>query len=110
MRGKDRIKLTKEECTYYKEELQKRCFDTSSIALKVLADRNTSDKLKKDYFARILNGKGTLTAEELVKLKLIATCKIIDESYFIRLQTIQEHYIAGLKLFTEPVEDEVCTE
>ena len=53
-----KIKLNKQQCKSYKEALLLRNFNLGYIGIKILCDRKCSDENKKEYFTRILNGKG----------------------------------------------------
>jgi hypothetical protein len=110
MTNKDKIKLTEEQCAYFKEALEQNCFNIGALAIKVLEGRDVSDKVKKEYLTRILNGKRTISSVELAKLEVFATAHIVPDIYFKALKRVEEHYIAGLNLFPELLGEEVCTE
>lgn len=96
-----KIKLTKEQCEYYKKTLLFKNFNLGLIGIKVLLDRNCSNENKKEYFIRILNGKRPLTAEELQRLEFYATCEIISSDEYERLKIIKDYYEQGRNLFDD---------
>lgn len=109
MLKKLKIKLTKEQCEYYKKTLLSKNFNLSLIGIKVLWDRNCSNENKKEYFTRILNGKTPLTAEELQRLEFYTTCEIISNNEYRKLKIIENYYEQGRNLFADLKElKELC--